>query len=117
MSYTIKLKSTSIQMGKTSVVNKVVNPTANNSSDFNLESLNVSDKLNLKYCIGLPGVLHTDISGNVISKLIDTSALSASINFTGIPTADTAPYGTNTDKLQPLNLYKLQFRMFLVTVH
>lgn len=109
MSYTIKLKSTSIQMGKTTVVNKVVNPTANNSSDFNLVSLNVSDNLNLKYCNNLPGVLHSDISGNVIVKLIDTSAmragsitsdkLASSINLSDIPTADTAPYGTNTRQI------------------
>jgi hypothetical protein len=109
MSYTIRLKSTSIQMGKTSVINKSENPTANNQSDFNLVSLNVSDNLNLKYCSNLPGVLHTDISGNVISKLIDTSAmgtgsitsnkLASSINLSGIPTADTALYGTNTRQI------------------
>jgi len=109
MSYTIKLKSTSIQMGKTTVVNTAVNPTANNSSDFNLESLNVSKKLYLKYLNESPGVLHTDISGNVIIKLIDTSAMSdgsitsdklaSSINLSGIPTADTAPYGTSTRQI------------------
>jgi hypothetical protein len=96
-------------MGKTIVVNKDVNPTANNSSDFNLVSLNISDNLNLKYCLNLPGVLHTDISGNVVSKLIDTSAMSnrsitsdkleSSIYLSGIPTADTAPYGTNTTQI------------------
>jgi hypothetical protein len=96
-------------MGKTIVVNKVVNPTANNSSDFNLVSLNVSDNLNLKYCINSSGVLHTDISGNVVSKLIDTSAMSngsitsdkleSSIYLSGVPTADTAPYGTNTTQI------------------
>lgn len=109
MSYTIKLKSTTIQMGKTSVINKEVNPTAGNSSDFNLVSLNVSDNLNLKYCSGSSGVLHTDISGNVITKLIDTSALSNgaitatkiadSIYLSGIPTVDTAPFGTDTTQI------------------
>lgn len=109
MSYTIKLKSTTIQMGKTSVINKEVNPTAGNPSDFNLVSLNVSDNLNLKYCRNSAGVLHTDISGNVITKLIDTTALNpgsitseklaSSIYLSGIPTVDTAPFGTNTTQI------------------
>lgn len=116
MSYTIKLKSTSIQMGKTTVVNKVVNPTANNSSDFNLESLNVSKNLNLKYLNALTGVLHTDISGNVVSKLIDTSAMSdgsitsvklaSNIDLSGIPTVATAPNGTSTTQIATTEFVK-----------
>ena len=38
MSYTIRLKTSAIQMGKTSTVNQNTNPTANNSSDFNLNN-------------------------------------------------------------------------------
>jgi hypothetical protein len=118
MSYTIKLKSTSIQMGRTTTVNKIVNPTASNSSDFNLVSLNVSNNLNLKYC-DVVGVLHTDVTGNVITKLIDTSdfnplsittakladasvttaKLADSIFLSGIPTAPTASEGTNSTQL------------------
>lgn len=98
-SYTIRLKSSSIQMGKTSIVNQSVNPTANNSSDFNLISLNISTKLNLTYC-NSDGVLHTDSSGNVTTKKIDTDQitnysvtslkLAESISLSGVPTAPTA---------------------------
>ncbi len=109
MSYTIKLKTSAIQMGKTIVVNQAVNPTANNSSDFNLVSLNISTNLNLKYCNGIVGVLHTDASGNVTSKKIDTNELTNysvtsiklanSIFLSGIPTAPTADQGTNTTQI------------------
>ena len=119
MSYTIKLKSTSIQMGKTTTVNKVVNPVTTNSSDFNLVSLNVSTSLNLKYCNGVVGLLHTDATGSVTSKLIDTVdftplsvttaklsdysvttvKLADSIFLSGTPTALTAVQGTNTTQL------------------
>lgn len=108
MSYTIKLKTSAIQMGKTIVVNQAVNPTANNSSDFNLVSLNISNNLNLKYCNEI-GILHTDSSGNVITKLIDTSdinplsitssKLEDSIFLSGVPTASTADVGTNSTQI------------------
>ncbi len=137
MSYTIKLKSTSIQMGKTIVVNQVVNPTAGNSSDFNLESLNVSNSLNLKYCNGVVGLLHTDSIGNVTTKLIDTSdfnplsvttdkladssvttvkladssvttvKLADSIFLSGVPTAPTASEGTNSAQLATTEFVQL----------
>jgi len=95
MSYTIKLKSTSIQMGKTTTVNQVVNPTSGNSSDFNLVSLNISNSLNLKYCNGVVGLLHTESTGNVITKLIDTS----DFNPLSITTAKLADSAVTTAKL------------------
>jgi hypothetical protein len=116
-------------MGKTTTVNQIVNPTASNSSDFNLVSLNVSNSLNLKYCNGFVGLLHTDTTGNVTTKLIDTSdfnplsittakladssvttvkiadssvttaKLADSIFLSGIPTAPTASNDTNSTQL------------------
>jgi hypothetical protein len=116
MSYTIKLKTASIQMGKTFVVNQTTNPTANNSSDFNLESLNISTNLNLKYCNGVVGLLHTDVAGNVTTRLIDTadfnplsvtsSKLAASIFLSGIPTATTASQDTNTTQIATTEFVK-----------
>ena len=109
MSYTIRLKTSAIQMGKTSTVNQNTNPTANNSSDFNLVSLNISNNLNLKYLNGVVGVLHSDASGNIITKKVDTSEfadysitsvkLANSISLSGVPTAPTASSGTNSTQI------------------
>jgi len=110
-------------MGKTTTVNQVVNPTSGNSSDFNLVSLNISNSLNLKYCNGVVGLLHTESTGNVITKLIDTSdfnplsittakladsavttaKLANSIFLSGIPTAPTASTNTNSTQLATTN--------------
>jgi len=110
-------------MGKTINVNQTTNPTVN-SSDFS--SLNVSDSLKLNYCADVVGLLHTDVTGNVITKLIDTSdfnplsvttsalanysvtagKLADSIFLSGIPTAPTASQDTNTTQIATTEFVK-----------
>lgn len=104
MSYTIKLVSGSLQMIKTSILNYTVM----DSPGISIGSLNILDKLNLKYC-NSPGLLYTDISGDVITKLIDTddindsvvtsNKLQDSIFLSGVPTTTTASIDTNTTQI------------------
>jgi hypothetical protein len=65
-----------------------------------LVSLNVSNSLNLKYCNGFVGLLHTDTTGNVITKLIDTS----DFNPLSVTTAKLADVSVTTAKIADVSV-------------
>ena len=102
MSYTLKLFSGSLKVGKTSILSSLIK-----TPGMSIDSLNILDKMNLNYC-NSNGLLHTDNLGDVTTTLIYTDDISdlavtsskindAAVTFSKLDANLVLPFNTTLD--------------------